>query len=64
MLTDLPDDIQEVLLSKLDDVSLIMLCHTNKYYHNLVSCYGKINWNSETEKLAKQKWPEIFIINH
>jgi hypothetical protein len=43
MLTDLIDDIQGVLLQKLDNTTLIMLCNANKKYHQLVSYYGKIN---------------------
>ena len=89
MLTDLYDDIQNVLLQKLNNTDLIMLRHVNKYYHKSVSCYGITNkttrtldcyeivvngyleilkwarengcdWDPYTEKLAKQKWPEIF----
>jgi hypothetical protein len=43
MLINLYDNIQGILLRKLDDTSLIVLCHVNKKYYNLVSDYSKSN---------------------
>jgi hypothetical protein len=43
MLTNLYDDIQGILLQKLNSTDLIVLCHVNKKYYGLVSDYGKIN---------------------
>jgi hypothetical protein len=75
MLTDLCDDIQGILLQKLDNTTLIMLLYVSKKYYDIVSKYGKINkhfetvkwakenncdWDYLTEITAKQTWPEIF----
>jgi hypothetical protein len=48
MLNDLLDDIQGILMNKLCDISLIMLCLVNKKYHNLVSKYGI---NNKTKRI-------------
>jgi hypothetical protein len=53
MLTDLCDDIQGVLLTKLNNISLVILCHVNKSYHRLVSLYGKNNTINRTLKCHK-----------
>jgi hypothetical protein len=52
MLTDLIDDIQGVLFQHLDNISLVILCHTNKNYHQMISCYSKTNH-------LKRKYPRI-----
>jgi hypothetical protein len=41
MLTDLCDDVQGIILQKLDIPSLVMLCNVNKYYRDSVSDYTK-----------------------
>jgi hypothetical protein len=53
----LPDDIQGVLLQNLDQMSLIELCEVNKYYHKLVSSYGK---NNKTERIMINAFIAIY----
>jgi hypothetical protein len=62
MLTDLYDDIQGVLLQKLDNTTLIMLLHVNKKYYELVSKYRKINSlrrNLFCEEIASDGYLEV-----
>jgi hypothetical protein len=61
-LIDLPDDIQGILLPLLDNVSIVMLCHTNKYYHKIVSCYcqnNKIKLILNCHEIAGKRYLEI-----
>jgi hypothetical protein len=62
MLTDFPEDIQGVILHKLDNVSIIMLCHVNKNYHQIVSSWAiknKVNRYLELHEIASCGYLEV-----
>jgi hypothetical protein len=62
MMQTLPDDILGVLLYKLDDISLIMLYHTDKNYHKSVAKHAitnKINRKLKCNIVAKHGHLEV-----
>jgi hypothetical protein len=62
MLTDLPDDIQGVIISKLDRITFVVLCHVDKKYHRMVSSSDrtqKINRILECHNIASYGHLEV-----